>query len=187
MKEQFNQYLEKYKYCNFEISLASNYDDDILEGIINFFDYNYNNNEEIKSDFASIEFFILNAYDLDNIVWLADHISSDLVYVASAYREYCNDIGGMGSVAIIDEFDLIDKSQNFEEKVQSIKFFLSKTIEKLQIIGTGTLLFMSKALILDLEASDRILLINELLDFNIIPIYQDSTDVVLARNLDYII
>ena len=187
MKEQFNQYLDKYKYSNFEISLASNYDDDILEGIINFFDYDYNNNVEIKLDFASVKFFIFNDYDLENIVWLADHISSDLVYVASAYREYCNDVGGLGSVAIIDEFNLIDKSQNFEEKVQIIKFFLSKTIEKLQIIGIGALLFMSKALILDLEVSDRIFLINELLDFNIIPIYQDSTDVVLARNLDYTI
>ena len=64
-----------------------------------------------------------------------------------------------------------------------IKYFLAKTIEKLQIIGTGTLLFMSKALILDINKSDRIYLINELLDINCIPIYQDKSDIVLARNL----
>ena len=64
-----------------------------------------------------------------------------------------------------------------------IKYFLAKTIEKLQIIGTGTLLFMSKSLILDLNKSDRIYLINELLDINCIPIYQDESDIVLARNL----
>lgn len=52
-----------------------------------------------------------------------------------------------------------------------IKYFLAKTMEKLQIIGTGTLLFMSKALILDINKSDRIYLINELLDINCIPIY----------------
>lgn len=64
-----------------------------------------------------------------------------------------------------------------------IKYFLAKTIEKLQIIGTGTLLFMFKALILNLNKSDRIYLMNELLDINCIPIYQDESDVVLARNL----
>ena len=64
-----------------------------------------------------------------------------------------------------------------------IKYFLAKTIEKLQTIGTGTLLFMSKALILDINKSDRKYLINELLDINCIPIYQDESDIVLARNL----
>ncbi len=42
---------------------------------------------------------------------------------------------------------------------------------------------MSKALILDINKSDRIYLINELLDINCIPIYQDKSDIVLARNL----
>ena len=46
---------------------------------------------------------------------------------------------------------------------------------------------MSKALILNLNKSDRIYLTNELLDINCIPIYQDENDVVLARNLDYIV
>ena len=46
---------------------------------------------------------------------------------------------------------------------------------------------MSKALILNLNEPERILLINELLDINTIPIYQDANDVVLARNLDYIV
>ena len=114
---------------------------------------------------------------------LADSISGDLEYVASAYKGYCNEVGGIGSVAIIDDFTLIDEPKDFYEKTQMIKYFLAKTIEKLQIIGTGTLLFMSKALILDLNKSDRIYLINELLDINCIPIYQDESDIVLARNL----
>ena len=44
---------------------------------------------------------------------LADSISGDLEYVASAYNIYCNEVGGIGSVAIIDDFNLIDEPKDF--------------------------------------------------------------------------
>ena len=187
MKHQCNQFSQEYEHFSFEILLSSSYDDDILEGSINFFDILYPDTKGTKKYIANIIFYIFNAYNLDEILLLADGISSDLEYVASAYGAYSNEAGGMGAVAIIDEFYLTEEAKNFYEKVQINKCFLIETIEKLQIIGTGTLIFMSKALILNLSKSERILLINELLDINFIPIYQDANDVVLARNLDYIV
>lgn len=178
MTYQSNQFSQKYEIIDFEIFLKSDCEyDDIMLGRIDFFEYLWQDEVEVKKFIASITFYIFNIYKVEDMLLLADSISGDLEYVASAYNVYCNEVGGIGSVAIIDE------PKDFYEKTQMIKYFLAKTIEKLQIIGTGTLLFMSKALILDLNKSDRIYLINELLDINCIPIYQDESDVVLARNL----
>ncbi len=187
MKYQSNQFSQKYEDASFEIFLTSSYDNDIVEGDIDFFDYIYKDDMQIKNNLAKINFFVFNTYDLKDMVLLADYVSSDLEYVASAYSIYSNEVGGIGSIAIIDEFNLTDDSKDYYERIQIIKYLLAKTIEKLQIIGIGTLLFMSKALILNLNEPERILLINELLDINTIPIYQDANDVVLARNLDYIV
>ncbi|MBU5668416.1 hypothetical protein KQI68_01040 [Peptoniphilus sp. MSJ-1] len=187
MKFQLNQFSKKYELASYDIFLTSSYDDDMMDGCINFSDFTDLENGEIKYNIATINFFIFNNYNLEDILLLADCVSSDLEYVANAYIAYSDDSGGIGSVAIIDEFRLTIDTKDLSEKIQIIKYFLAKTIEKLQIIGTGTLLFMSKALILNLNKSDRVHLINELLDINAIPIYQDENDVVLARNLDYAI
>lgn len=181
---QFNRFSQKYEEIDFEIFLTSDYEyDDIIVGRIDFFEYLWKDDVEVKKFIASINFYIFNIYNVEDMLLLADSISGDLEYVASAYNTYCNEVGGIGSVAIIDEFNLADEPKDFFEKTQMIKYFLAKTIEKLQTIGTGTLLFMSKALILDINKSDRKYLINELLDINCIPIYQDESDIVLARNL----
>lgn len=181
---QFNRFSQKYEEIDFEIFLKSDCEyDDIMLGRIDFFEYLWQDEAEVKKFIASICFYTFNIYNIEDMLLLADSISGDLEYVASAYNIYCNEVGGIGSVAIIDDFNLIDEPKDFFEKTQMIKYFLAKTIEKLQIIGTGILLFMSKALILDLNKSDRIYLINELLDINCIPIYQDESDIVLARNL----
>lgn len=188
MKHQLDQFSQKYEKVDFEIFLTSDYEyDDIIFGKIDFFEYLWQDNVEAKKFIASINFYIFNIYNIEDMLFLADSISGDLEYVASAYNIYCNEVGGIGSVVIIDKFNIIDEPKDFYEKIRIIKYFLAKTIEKLQIIGTGTLLFMSKALILNLNKSDRIYLINELLDINCIPIYQDESDVVLARNLDLIV
>ncbi|KXO15858.1 hypothetical protein LV469_05770 [Peptoniphilus sp. GNH] len=185
MTYQFNQFSQKHEIIDFEIFLTSDCEyDDIMLGRIDFFEYLWQDEVEVKKFIASISFYIFNIYNIEDMLLLADSISGDLEYVASAYNTYCNEVRGIGSVAIIDEFNLADEAEDFYGKIQIIKYFLVKTIEKLQIIGTGTLLFMSKALILDINKSDRIYLINELLDINCIPIYQDESDVVLARNLD---
>lgn len=185
MTYQYNQFSQKYEKIDFEIFLTSDYEyDDIIWGRIDFFEYLWQDEVEVKKFIASINFYIFNIYNIEDMLLLADSISGDLEYVASAYNIYCNEVGGIGSVAIIDEFNLTEEPKDLYEKIQIIIYFLEKTIEKLQIIGTGTLLFMSKALILNLNKSDRIYLINELLNINCIPIYQDENDVVLARNLD---
>ena len=184
MTYQSNQFSEKYEIIDFGIFLTSDCEyDDIMLGRIDFFEYLWQGEVEAKKFIASISFYIFNIYNIEDMLLLADSISGDLEYVASAYNIYCNEVGGIGSVAIIDDFNLIDDTKDFFEKIQMIKYFLEKTIEKLQTIGTGTLLFMSKALILDINKSDRKYLINELLDINCIPIYQDESDIVLARNL----
>ncbi len=187
MKYRSNQFFKNYDGCIFEIFLTSSYDDDIVEGHIDFFDYIEQDGREVKKNLATINFFIFNIYNFEDMLFLADSISLDLEYVVNAYNFYGNNIGGMGSTAIIDELILYIEPKDYNEKLQIIKYFLVKTIEKLQIIGTGTLLFMSKALILNLNKTDKIYLINELLDINCIPIYQDENDVVLARNLEYIV
>ena len=186
MTHQFKRFSKEYEKYNFEIFLTSAHEfDDVIEGRMFFFDSLDPAGLEVKNFKAIVNFYIFNIYNLEDILPLADSISSDLEYVASAYNIYCSEFGGMGSIAIIDEFYLTDETKGFNEKIQMIKCFLAKTIEKLQIIGTGTLLFMSKALIFSLNKSERIFLINELLDISCIPIYQDEKDVVLARNLDY--
>ena len=188
MTYQFNQYSQKYKESSFEIFLTSDYEyDEIIWGKIDFYNYFFPGEVEVKKLISSLNFYIFNTYNLQDMLILADSISGDLEYVARAYNIYCNEVGGIGSTAVIDEFHIAVETNDFYEKIQIIKYFLAKTIEKLQIIGTGTLLFMSKALILNLNKSDRINLTNELLDINCIPIYQDENDVVLARNLDYIV
>lgn len=185
MTYQFNQFSQKYDNIDFEIYLTSDYNfDEIIWGKINFFDYPWEDGVEEKKHVAVINFYIFNTYNLKDMLVLADSISGDLEYVASAYNNYCDTSGGIGSIAVIDNFLIADETNDCYGKIQIIKCFLAKTIEKLQIIGIGTILFMSKALILDLNKSDRICLINELLDINFIPIYQDENDVVLARNLD---
>lgn len=187
MTYQLNQFSRKYENIDFEIYLTSDYNfDEIIWGKIIFFDYPWEDGVEEKKHVAGINFYIFNTYNLKDMLVLADSISGDLEYVASAYNKYCDTGGGIGSIAVIDNFLIADEINDCYEKIQIIKYFLAKTIEKLQIIGTGTILFMSKALILDLNKSDRIYLINELLDINFIPIYQDENDVVLAGNLDYI-
>lgn len=181
MKNQLNQFFDKCEYLDFEIIIKASYHEDILEGYINFFDYI---NEE-KNDLSYANFFIFNTYNLDDLVYLSDHISSDIEYVASFYKNYCDNIAGLGTVVILDEFNVKNNFENLNDRVKVIKYFLAKIIKKLQTLGIGTLLFMSKALDFNLTDSDRVILINELLDFNIIPIYQDYNDVILARNLDY--
>ena len=185
MKNQLNQFFEKCEYCDFEIILRASYHEDILEGYINFYDYDFICSNEEKIDLSYTHFFIFNIYNLDDLEYLADHISSDIEYVASSYRNYCDDIAGLGTVVIIDELSVKKDFENRNDKVKIIKYFLAKIIKKLQTLGIGTLLLMSKALNFNLTDSDRVFLINELLDFNIIPIYQDCNDVILARNLDY--
>lgn len=186
MTHQFSRFSQKYEKYDFEIILTPAHEfDDVIEGRMVFFDYLDPDDLDVENFKATVNFYIFNIYNLEDILPLADGISGDLEYVANAYNIYCNEFGGLGSVTIIDEFYLTDEIIGFNEKIQMTKYFLAKTIEKLQIIGTGTLLFMSKALILDLNKSERILLINELLDIICIPIYQDENDVVLARNLDY--
>lgn len=188
MTHQFNRFSQKYEKNDFEIFLTSAHDyEDVIKGKMVFFDHLCSDRVEAKKRIATIIFYIFNIYDLKDMLPLADCISGDLEYVASAYSIYSNEVGGIGSIAIIDEFNLTDDSKDCYERIQIIKYLLAKTIEKLQIIGIGTLLFMSKALILNLNEPERILLINELLDINTIPIYQDANDVVLARNLDYIV
>ena len=93
----------------------------------------------------------------------------------------------MGSVAILNNLKLYDPIDKTDEKIQIIKYFLAKTIEQFQIIGIRTLLFFSKDIIYNLDKIERVGLINELLSLKIIPIYQNSNDVILARNLDYIV
>lgn len=185
MKNQLNQFFDKCKYLDFEIIIKASYHEDILEGFINFFDYDFDHANEEKIDFSYAHFFIFNTYNLDDLEYLADHISSDIEYVASSYKNYCDNIAGLGTVLIIDEFNVKNNFENLNDRVKIIKYFLAKIIKKLQTLGIGTLLFMSKVLDFNLTDSDRVILINELLDFNIIPIYQDYNDVILARNLDY--
>ena len=181
------QFSEFYQYTNYEINLINSYDPDILNGYITFYDCTYKNNYEIKKTILDIKFIIINSFSIEDICTIADSISGDLEYVTSAYRNYCNDISGLGSVVIIEDLNIKKRVESLDHKIQLIKYFLTKTIEALQIIGTGTLLFQSKSIDLYLKNPGRIRLINQLLDIGIIPIYQDFNDVVLARNLDYII
>ncbi|EGS31504.1 hypothetical protein HMPREF9130_0908 [Peptoniphilus sp. oral taxon 375 str. F0436] len=49
MKYQSNQFSQKYEDASFEIFLTSSYDNDIVEGDIDFFDYIYKDDMQIKT------------------------------------------------------------------------------------------------------------------------------------------
>lgn len=194
MNIQLNKFSLKYEHSSFEIILKEYIETSILECNISFFNYNYESNNEARDYILDINFYLINSYDMNDVYDLADSISADAENVVSAFKNYCDTLSGMESVAILNNLKLyvsnlklyvsIDKT---DEKIQIIKYFLAKTIEQFQIIGIGTLLFFSKDIIYDINKIERVGLINELLSLKIIPIYQNSNDVILARNLDYIV
>ena len=93
----------------------------------------------------------------------------------------------MGSIAIIDEFNLSQNISGTYDIIKTAVYFLAKTIEKLQILGTGILLFTLEAISFNFNNLEKITMLNNLLDIMVIPIYQDEFDVVLVRNLEYTI
>lgn len=58
-------------------------------------------------------------------------------------------------------------------------------MEQLQIVGVGTVLFLTRALMPTTDKYQRIDFIDQLVRMKILPIYQDASDVVIARNMDY--
>lgn len=70
-------------------------------------------------------------------------------------------------------------------EIQQVKYFLGRAMEQLQIIGVGTVLFMTRALMPAIDKYQRIDFIDQLVRMKILPIYQDASDVVMARNMDY--
>lgn len=187
MNIQLNKFYHKYEQSSFEIILKEYIETSVLECNISFFNYNYESNNEARDYILDINFYLINSYDLNDVYDLADSISSDAENVISAFKNYCDTLSGIGSVAILNNLKLYDPIDKTDEKIQIIKYFLTKTIEQFQIIGIGTLLFFSKDIIYDINRIERISLINELLSLKIIPIYQNSDDVILARNLDYLV
>lgn len=184
MKNQSNQFLQKYKDSFFDIFLSNGDEPELLEGNINFYNYIEEDNEYIKNILAIVKIYTFNTYELKDLFYLADGISGDLLYVISAYCNYCDLYNGAGSITIIDQICIYEDIDNFVQEIKVIQWILLKSIKLLQILGTGTLLFMTKALVLDVEKCKRIKLIENLIDSNILPIYQDNIDVVMAINLN---
>lgn len=187
MNIQLNKFSLKYEHSSFEIILKEYIETSILECNISFFNYNYESNNEARDYILDINFYLINSYDMNDVYDLADSILADAENVVSAFKNYCDTLSGIGSVAILNNLKLYVSIDKTDEKIQIIKYFLAKTIEQFQIIGIGTLLFFSKDIIYNLNKIERVGLINELLSLKIIPIYQNSNDVILARNLDYIV
>lgn len=188
MKNQSNIYSKKYEFFDFDILLTSfGGDDNILKGSIKYFKCDHNNDRNLKKDIANISFYIFNTYDLNDMLLLADSISSYSEYIASAYYKYSDDFGAMGSIAIIDEFNLSQNISGTYDIIKTAVYFLAKTIEKLQILGTGILLFTLEAISFNFNNLEKITMLNNLLDIMVIPIYQDEFDVVLVRNREYTI
>ena len=185
MSDRYKQFSQKYEYVIFSISLMDSADDNILNGNINFTEDVFREGEELVRNLVDISFLISNSYDMEDIHLLADRISGDLEYVAGAYCRYCDSVSAVGSVAIIEDMVLHENADNSNEEIQLIKYFLARAMEQLQIIGVGTVLFMTKALIPNINKSERIYFIDGLLRMNFLPIYQDYFDVVMARSLDY--
>lgn len=187
MKKQLNQFLEMFADSTAKIELEESYDLDFLEGNIKFSYYDYIDNKDCYIDLVRIHFIVINSNDLDDIHDIADSVSGELEFTVAAYKHYCSNIASLGSVAILEDFHFYDFIDNNSNKIQAIKYFLSRTMELFQTIGIGTLLFMSRALINDIKDDERVELIDELLKIKAVPVYQDYHDVVLARNLDYTI
>ncbi len=187
MKRQLNQFLEKFADSTAKIELEESYDMDFLEGNIKFSYYDYIDNRDCYIDLIKIDFIVINSYDMEDVYDIADSVSGELEFTVASYKNYCSNITAIGSVAILENFHFYDSIDNNSSKIQAVKYFLSRTMELFQTIGIGTLLFMSRVLINDIKDDERIELIDELLKIKAIPVYQNSYDVVLARNLDYII
>ena len=185
MNNQYRQFSQKYENISFCISLTDSADDNILNGHINFTDDANTGEKDLDKNLADIYFLIFNSCDLEDITILADGISGDLEYVAGAYERYCDSILGIGSVAIIEDMILHENVGDANEEIQQVKYFLGRAMEQLQIIGIGTVLFMTRALMPAIDKYQRIDFIDQLVRMKILPIYQDASDVVMARNMDY--
>lgn len=182
MNNQLKKFFNNYELLQYEIKLQNDLEFDFLNGIMEFYDH-----DELDSKLiiAEINFTIFNSYNMEYFYDMADSISVDFEYVASTFNRYCDDIVSIGSIAIIDTLVINEEISYIKDKVQVIKKLLNMAIEALSIIGTGTILLMTKALILDANINERLILIDELLKIGFLPICEDETDVVIARNLEY--
>lgn len=183
MKTISEEYSDNYGELNYEIKMSNEIDLNMLYGNITFYDEIFE--DGTKNKISNVIFFVFDCYELDDFWYMADAISGDLEYVASAYNNYCHGLSGMGSIVIIDTLEIINNDGIFHHNLYLIRMLMKKLIEIFRVLGTGTIAFMSKAIYLNLETEKRRELLNELLQEGFIPIHQDQTDVVMVRNLDY--
>lgn len=183
MKNRSKKFFNDYEFMQYEINLQNDIDFDFLTGTMTFFYYDESDSQKI---IAEVLFTIFNSFEMDYFYDMADSISGDFEYVASAFNNYCEDIASIGSITIIDELIIKDEFTEIQEKISVIKNLLKLVTDAFSIIGIGIILLMTKTLILNSSANDRVLLIDGLLEIGFLPIYEDETDVVIAKNLEYI-
>lgn len=180
----YNQYRKSSDTDNwyYTITMDNEIDLDAIYAIIEFHD---SMSETSDNPFAIAHLVILTGFELEDIYYVADAISGDLEYVASALRAYSKDIIFLGSTAILDEMKIIREPRAQDSRIILIRNLLEQIADAFRILGTGCILFMTKALMLQADNSTRRELINELIKTSYIPISQDETDVVLAKSLAF--
>lgn len=180
----YNQYRKSSDADNwdYKITIHNEIDLDVLYAKIEFYD---SMSESLDNPFAIAHLVILTGIELEDIHYAADAISGDLEYVASALHAYSKNITFFGSTAILDEMKIIGEPRTQDSRIILIRNLLEQIADAFRILGTGCILFMTKALMLQADNSTRRELINELIKTSYIPISQDETDVVLAKSLAF--
>ncbi len=158
----------------------------ILQGEIIFNSYQYDDENMNEIEVGRINFYIFNTYSNDEFIYCADAISGDLYYVAYAYNLYASDEDYWGSKMIIDNLYFGIEELTSEEKLFIIELFLKVVNDIFETMGTTIVLFMTKALMLNIKIQDSKILLDNLVRIGFIPIYQDEIDFVFGKNITYL-
>lgn len=187
---ELEESLKIYETDVFQMWIGGGLEDEegILTGTIDFYNYveneNIENTENFENKFCHVRFYIFDCYSPKEFWWLSDSISSDLEYVASSFFIYADNIESIGSIMVIDEIKIFDKLEKDSERIKLIRYILSRIVEIFTTLGTGMILFMTKALMLDCSNTVRRKLVNEIMKEGFVPIHQDDIDVVCGKNLN---
>ncbi len=175
-----NTQLEKYfKELNYELILSneSDFEDEVQSGKLRFIDYGENNTSFLV---VTIDFCIFESTELDDFLYKADCISSDLEYVACSYCNYVEHNHLFGNCCIIDDVKL---EQEKIDKLELVKCVIGRLSRIFSTLGIALILVQSKSIILDCSIKERRDLLQSVLELGFIPIDENLGDVVIGKYL----
>ncbi len=180
---------QKYFIDNNELDYGLSINNSEFENMFYFcIDFYYLDIEtEEKSSVCKISGVILSPYDEQDILYMADAESGDILYVVESFISHCSQLMNMGSIIVIDNVSTHLETLSFEEKIIIYKNCISKFSDIAIYIGCNFILAMTKSLELRTSREERIQIIDMLMKIGFVPIHQDNIDFVMLKNVDCIV